>query len=341
MSLPLLTPLILYVWAATLGYLPPPCCLSSVTLLSEAQTGPVFSSPTQLAAVSWAGASTSETLPSPLVTGPQFGMTVSGSPSPPGLVLSPAAEPIPKKIVDKIRSGQFVEMKELLTDNLSLISQLEAVQGIAPLHMLGAARPRLQEISSLPTWCYCFLGYMAARTSDPVTRDQLAYARLLIKEAQRHGGLGWLDYDRVFRQQVAADPSLCWNTLIPGLQATTILGQQSVKQPVFCTLCREVDHTRDQCALACLQSPDPAAAAVTRSSRPPALRRRADYTCISWNKGSCLFPGQCSYRHICAICQASHRAKDCPRAPDSSVYKQRPGAARQHPLAHVPTSRQS
>ena len=124
-------------------------------------------------------------------------------------------------------------MKELLTDNLSLISQLEAVQGIAPLHMLGAARPRLREISSLPTWCYCFLGYMAARTSDPVTRDQLAYARLLIKEAQRHGGLGWLDYDRVFRQQVA---SLRWNTLIPGLQATTILGQQSVKQPVFFTL---------------------------------------------------------------------------------------------------------
>ena len=96
-------------------------------------------------------------------------------------------------------------MKELLTDNLSLISQLEAVQGIAPLHMLGAARPRLREVSSLPTWCYCFLGYMAARTSDPVTRDQLAYDHLLIKEAQCHGGLGWLDYDKVFRQQIAAD----------------------------------------------------------------------------------------------------------------------------------------
>ena len=58
---------------------------------------------------------------------------------------------------------------------------------------------------------------------------------------------------------------------------------------------------RDQCALACLQSPDPAATAVTWSSQPPALRRRADYTCISWNRGSCLFPGQCSNRHICAI----------------------------------------
>ena len=40
----------------------------------------------------------------------------------------------------------------------------------------------------------------------------LAYAHLKVREAQRHGGSGWLDYDRVFRQQEALDPSLRWNT---------------------------------------------------------------------------------------------------------------------------------
>ena len=55
---------------------------------------------------------------------------------------------------------------------------------------------------------------------DPTTRDQLAYARLIIREALRHGGAGWLDYDRAFRQQAAADPSLRWNTLLPGLLAS-------------------------------------------------------------------------------------------------------------------------
>ena len=145
---------------------------------------------------------------------------------------------------------------------------------------------------------------MAVRTSDPVTRDQLAYARLLIKEAQHHGGLGWLDYYNVFRQQITADLSIRWNTLIPGLQATTILGQQSAKQTLFCTLCREVDHTWDQCALACLQSPDPAVAAVTRSSRPPSLQCRADYTCISWNRGSSLF--QASVPTSIFVRSASH-----------------------------------
>ncbi len=73
------------------------------------------------------------------------------------------------------------------------------------------------------------------------------------REAQHHGGQGWLDYDQAFRQQVAADPSVRWNTLIPGLQASTILGRGTPTAGSFCTLCRGVDHTCLQCALTCLQ----------------------------------------------------------------------------------------
>lgn len=120
-------------------------------------------------------------------------------------------------------AGQFVDMREFLADNIALIQQLKSVPGFSSTHMLGTSRPRLREVTSLPTWCYCFLGYMAIRTSDPATRDQLTYARLMIGEARRHGGTGWLDYDRAFRQQAAVDPSQRWNTLIPGQQASTIL----------------------------------------------------------------------------------------------------------------------
>jgi len=113
-----------------------------------------------------------------------------------GLVISPAAAPFPKKLVDKVKSGQFVEMKELLVDNIALMRQLEAMHGTSNLPQFDANRLQLREVSSLTTWCYCFLGYMAIHTADPTTRDQLAYARLIIREAQRHGGKGWLDYDR-------------------------------------------------------------------------------------------------------------------------------------------------
>ena len=194
--------------------------------------------------------------------------------------------------------------------------------------MFGAARPRLREVNSLSTWCYCFLGYMAIRTSDPVTRDQLTYARLLIREARRHGGMGWLDYDRAFRQQAAADPSLRWNTLIPGLQAATILGQRS-GQGSFCNLCRGEDHSQGQCALAGLRPAIPTTQASNRSPSVSAARNRpenAHNICISWNRGSCVFPGHCVYRHICATCHLPHKAKDCTRTPEASAYRcpQRP-----------------
>lgn len=234
------------------------------------------------------------------------------------LVLSPAAQPFPRKLVEKVQSGQFVEMRELLADNISLVHQLESTHGFSPLHLMGASRPRLREITSLSTWTYCFLGYMAIRTTDPITRDHLAYARLVVREALRHGGAGWLDYDRAFRQQAAADQSLRWNTIIPGLQASTMLGHGDNHGAQFCTLCREVDHTRANCALLCLQPPP-----QRTSSAPP--RRRPDNVCTSWNRGACLFPGICTYRHVCATCFLQHRAKDCPRTPETSSFKQQRG----------------
>lgn len=241
--------------------------------------------------------------------------------------------------MDRVRAGNFVEMKELLTDNMSLISQLESVQGLSPAHMLGSARPRLREVSSLATWCYCFMGYMAIRTSDPLTQSQLTYARLLLKEAQRHGGLGWIDYDRAFRQQAAAEPSLQWNTLNPGLQASTILSQPSAGTRSFCTLCREVDHTRAQCALACLQPPTTPAASYTVQTPPTRQKpETALRICISWNMGACVFQGHCTYQHVCATCQSppQHRARDCAKTPENSNYKRRTGTSPRGPPARGP-----
>ena len=233
-----------------------------------------------------------------------------------GLVLSPATEPLPKKIVDKIRSGQFVEMRELLADNISLLSHLDSTQG--PL-AAGTSRPRLREVTNLITWCYCFMGFIATSTADQKTRDQLAYARLIIREAQRHGGQGWLDYDHAFRQQVAADPTIPWNILNPSLQASTILGRGGTNSGSFCSLCRGVDHSRNQCALSSLHQRESWPMQPPRQF-PPRRRLQGDI-CISWNNGACIYPGQCHYRHVCSICQLQHRAKDCPRPPDAPPYR--------------------
>ena len=46
-----------------------------------------------------------------------------------GFALSPASEPFPQKLVERIRSGQYVDMWDLLTDNISQLQQLEAFGG--------------------------------------------------------------------------------------------------------------------------------------------------------------------------------------------------------------------
>ena len=57
-----------------------------------------------------------------------------------GLILSPAAEPFPQKLVTKVRSGQFVEMRQLLANIIALLQQLEAINTPIPVQTLGPNR---------------------------------------------------------------------------------------------------------------------------------------------------------------------------------------------------------
>lgn len=331
---------------ASLGCLPPPASLASVALtpgLPGVAGGVTTASWSQARPLPTIGAVSPQV---PISHYPQVALpptspaTVLGiAPvGPPAFSLSPASEPFPSKLVEKVRSAQFVEMRELLSDNIALLQQMDAFTPCCAMPALpGVLRPRLREVTSLPSWLYCFLAYVAMRTPDAETRNMLAYGRLLIREAQRHGGIGWLSYDRVFRQQAAIDHTLQWNTIHPGIQAATLVGQAPAPLR-FCTLCREADHSAPGCALAYLQptSSAPAGAGAVRQTPPqgPHLggRRRAPssgYTiCSSWNKGACTYPGSCAFRHVCSVCYKRHKACDCKEAGNDA------------PRGHqVPTSR--
>ena len=58
---------------------------------------------------------------------------------PQGVILSPALQPIPARLVWRIVAGHFVEMRDLLLDNIALHDQLEAVSGpLSTQSILGA-----------------------------------------------------------------------------------------------------------------------------------------------------------------------------------------------------------
>ena len=171
---------------------------------------------------------------------------------------------------------------------------------------------------------------MAVRTNDDSTRDMITYCRLIVGEALRHGGQGWQEYDRTFRAQAVIDHSIRWNTLLPDLQAATILGQRTMGGSC-CSLCRGVDHSPSQCALGPLQQPSmPPQPANSRFLKTNFTRRASQLRprpiCTSWNGGCCTYPGNCAFRHVCITCGQRHQARECKDTPHDSPFKRgRPG----------------
>ena len=89
-------------------------------------------------------------------------------------------------------------MRELLPDNLALAERLETLPG--PASQVGRNSEQ-REIASLLTWVSCFATYVAivAEVHPGRVRAMLAYMRLVVGEAHKHGGQGWPTYDSVFR----------------------------------------------------------------------------------------------------------------------------------------------
>ena len=263
------------------------------------------------------------------------------------LILASSYPPVPAKLVEKIKAGKYVDMKEMMADNIALLHSLEAFHPAvqAGLQISSAHKPHMREVSDILTWTYCFLAYVAVHTPDQKTRDMLTYARLLIREARKHGGDGWKAYDAVFRENAAVAPTTDWTKLESSLHATTFVANRS-SEGTACHYCSESDHVADDCAAAFLKQghckkptetslkPTPPRSEEGRGSRwlaktkSPQTQRLTPYTapyrntpgniCHSWNYTRCVFPNRCRLQHICALCfvrggwHKEHPARECP-----------------------------
>ena len=157
--------------------------------------------------------------PSPAWLAKLLGVALAPATAP--LVLASALPPIPGRAVEKISKGQFVDFKELLNDNIALVSQLRELGAVVSS---TSSWSRLREVTDPLTWVYCYLSFMAVLSPDAQVCDLVAYAQIIIQLAWSHGGNGWLAYDRRFRQQLAAGTPLKWNEINPSLLSATVLG---------------------------------------------------------------------------------------------------------------------
>lgn len=251
--------------------------------------------------------------------------------------------PVPAKLVAKILRGEFVDMAELLRDNI----EMDRRRGHTEDGQGGPKSPRQRrEVPYLLSWIQCFGVYICVVASKHPERvsQLLAYQTMLVREARRCGGSGWMGYDRMFRLQAASGEQVDWSQLNSSLYATTFLAQQNGRGRT-CQHCLETDHSGPECAMA------PATKAVDRWPRggglglvpgaprselgkgdpsgemgsrdlargrnrlPLQRQERRAMVCYSWNDGACRFHPYCRYKHVSTKCQGDHRAPECPTYP--------------------------
>ena len=231
-------------------------------------------------------------------------------------ILSEGLAPVPAKLVSRILKDEFVDMADLLRDNLEARRR-----GDLPEATSSSTEPKRsrREVPDLLSWVQCFGTYVAIVTShQPVRIKQLlAYQTFIVREARRCGGRGWLAYDSLFRQQAAGNPAVDWSKLNPTLYAVTFLAQSGSGKN--CILCMEADHREDECALS-KGKVSPSVVKQSASRDPPRgpgevshrfPRAKGRGACFSWNQGECSYPGYCRYRHFCSKCGGDHRQINC------------------------------
>ena len=313
--------------AATLGRLPIPSLVGSVSLLSTrdgivssiGQPGTGNSSSNT--AVSW---SVSTPLQALLPTSMS---EVAQQSSTEAVVIGTCTPPIPKKLAQKIWKGEYVDLYELSpmklgTPEPTILDIFQSKQ--------KKARGKSEKIDTIEMWVRCFNAFVAVMAKQHPGRviDLLAYSSLIVKASQDfEQNTPWLSYDQHFRKHAAAAKGMVeWGSIEPSLWSL-YFGRATAKP--LCIDCGEVGHatcTDDQSEKAFTSY----GSGATRQGRydrrfKPYSQTPPKPVCFRWNSPNGCTWVNCSYRHICRTCHAKdHKDTDCPSKKQTYKSDKRP-----------------
>ena len=279
---------------AELGVVPPPNTISDVSLINQ--------HPEPLLIPSGPGNN-------PLLQLPPRQISHCSS-----IFIEAVVPPVPPKLVDRIKGGEFVDMAELLPDRIGSINPSSTDES-------AKQKVRWRPVTSIIEWVQCFNVYlsMICRTYPERIPDLLTYQMLIIEASMVYEGNAWLGYDRRFRQAAAANPGTQWSKTDIDLWHLAFTG--AVKRS-RCMHCLSLSHKFYQCNWASestdiLWSPTPSNWSSFQGDPNP----QSTVVCRSWNRDprpGCSFPN-CKYKHICSLCvknpasgDKSHKAVLCP-----------------------------
>ena len=121
------------------------------------------------------------------------------------IVVGPGYAPFTGKLVAKITSGAFVELVDLLAENIRA-QEAEPHTYLDGKLLVAPAKKRVVEIPDILTWIQAFTIYQSIFCTTYPSRwqDTTQYELLILQTACQFPGPAWLNYDTAFRKDAAA-----------------------------------------------------------------------------------------------------------------------------------------
>ena len=224
-------------------------------------------------------------------------------------VIGPGYSPVPFKVVSQITAGKFVNLEELLAENIPVSEPEPQLWFEGRLVLSHTPKKPRRQISDITSWMEAFSIFflILCSTFPHRWRDLTSYKLLILRTYRQFSGFCWLNYDRAFREHAAAVKLTDWSSMNVQLFNYHTAGAQVRSRLSFSN-----------------------SSASQAEATGNTFRK---IVCHSWNAGRCIaLTPQCRFRHVCSNCSGEHRATSCsspapqaarPHSPDLDEPKRR------------------
>ena len=216
--------------------------------------------------------------------------------------------PIPQRVAKRIVKGDFVEMEELLPELWPAAHQESEVKV-----------KKNRKITDIFTRTQCFVLYSSvhAQHNREFIAELMAYMVSIVQVSREYSGLGWVQYDALFRKHAALKADTKWSVINTTLYARCFTG--APREVVRWELCWATSHDTKDCSYLSgadstiefrVQNIEDSLQALSQQRSQPTCPRLSSEICRKFNNEGCTYP-YCRHAHVCMTCGSPHPEIQC------------------------------
>ncbi len=224
--------------------------------------------------------------------------------------------PIPKKIFEKIKNWQYVNLVELSTKSAKGREEerqfLQQCDGkVLLIQLMENIKRKSTEFYDIISWveAYGTLVAIAGKSDSASIPELMAYMSKVIRAARVRGSQ-WQEYDRAYRRKAAAKGVRCWSQHDPDLWDRYITGPSQM--PVSTTSYPNYPTGNYQRSDPIYNRHSPYQ--KPRTAAPPNQWKKSVCFSHNFDKGGCVRTSNgapCQFTHVCYVCgQGDHKRAD-------------------------------